>query len=470
MKRTAGQFEILEVLGEGSFGTVCVARVTSDPLRRRVALKILKGAYAQNKKILNRTRDEAKLLSAINHPNIVRVERLMEINGRPCVVMEHVQGVSLDQLLLRFKDGLPAAVALEMTRQTCLALHAAYAEAHGDDGRPLRVIHRDIKPSNVMLSIHGEVKVLDFGIARGEFEGREARTESVVMGSRPYMAPERLDGISDSPSVDVYSAGMSLFELLSGRTMSLSINPISHDQAMSRQLQHIQVPGMSQAALEDLRDLIRRMCAYTRDYRPSSAEVARDLEQLVYAIDRRYHIQLEEFARTTVLPIYETRPRVSPEEAFRTEDGDDFLKEVTGALTGPTPARPAARERASWAPYVFVAGLGFVVILLALLAVTKPLWLGVPESVASDAPDDDKVRVELWIPEGHKARLGEVFLGSKGSARISAGTTLLEIETSDARTLHCSFHASDGVQVRLVPGDAITVDDGDTVPCQVAKQ
>src|SRR5690348_2481215 len=104
VKRSAGPFEILEILGEGSFGTVCVARVTADPLRRKVALKILKGAYASNKKILNRTRDEAKLLSAISHPNIVRVERLMEINGRPCVVMEHVQGVSLDQLLLRFKD------------------------------------------------------------------------------------------------------------------------------------------------------------------------------------------------------------------------------------------------------------------------------------------------------------------------------------------------------------------------------
>ncbi len=472
MKGSVGQFEILEILGEGSFGTVCVARVTSDPLRRKVALKILKGAYAQNKKILNRTRDEAKLLSAINHPNIVRVERLMEINGRPCVVMEHVQGVSLDQLLLRFKDGLPAAVALEMVRQTSLALYAAYAEAHGENGKPLRVIHRDIKPSNVMLSIHGEVKVLDFGIARGEFDGREARTESVVMGSRPYMAPERLDGISDSPSVDVYSAGMSLFELLTGRTMSLSINPISHDQAMSRQLQFIQVPGMSQAALEDLRDLIRRMCAYTRDYRPGSAEVARDLEQLVYAIDRRYHIHLEEFARTTVLPIYETRPRVSPEEAFSTvEDGDDFFKEVTGALTGNTPTKKQPQPtRASWTPYVFVGALGFTVVVLVLLAVTKSLWWGVKESVASDAPDDHKVRVELWIPDGARAQLGEVFLGSKGSARIAPGATLLEITLEDGRLLHCSFVAVDGEQVRLVPGEAITVDDGDTIPCQVVHQ
>ena len=315
MKRTAGPFEILEILGEGSFGTVCVARVSADPLRRKVALKILKGAYATNEKILNRTRDEARLLSAISHPNIVRVERLMEIAGRPVVVMEHVQGVSLDQLLLRFKEGLPGAIALEVIRQTCLALHVAYAEALGEDGRPLRVIHRDIKPSNVMLSIHGEVKVLDFGIARGEFEGREARTESVVMGSRPYMAPERLDGVNDSQAVDVYSSGMSLFELLTGRPMSLSINPVSHDQAMNRQLQYVHIQGMANPAVEDLRDLIRRMCAYTRDYRPSAHDCARDLEQLQFAMDRRYHIALDEFARTTVLPIYESRTRIAPEDA-----------------------------------------------------------------------------------------------------------------------------------------------------------
>ncbi len=469
MKRTAGQFEILEILGEGSFGTVCVARVQTDPLRRRVALKILKGAYASNKKILNRTRDEAKLLSAINHPNIVRVERLMEINGRPCVVMEHVQGVSLDQLLLRFKDGLPAAVAMEVTRQTCLALHAAYAESHGEDGRPLRVIHRDIKPSNIMLSIHGEVKVLDFGIARGEFEGREARTESVVMGSRPYMAPERLDGISDSPSVDVYSAGMSMFELLTGRTMSLSINPISHDQAMSRQLQYVQVPGMSQAALEDLRDLIRRMCAYTRDYRPSSSEVARDLEQLNYAIDRRYYIQLEEFARTTVLPIYETRPRISPEDAIaQVEDGEDFLREVTGAVTHTTPRNPPT-TRLAWAPYLFVGALGFVVVLLALLLVAQSL---VPRDTVADntPPADDKVRVELWIPDRVQAQIGEAFLSSKGSARIAPGRTRLEIMYDDGRRLHCTFVAAEGTTVRLVPGDAISVEDGDAIPCTVVSE
>jgi serine/threonine protein kinase len=475
VKRSAGPFEILEILGEGSFGTVCVARVQADPLRRKVALKVLKQTYSSNKKILNRTRDEARLLSAINHPNIVRVERLMEINGRPVVVMEHVQGVSLDMLLLRLKDGLPAAIALEMIRQSCLALHAAYTEAVGDEGRPLRVIHRDIKPSNIMMSIHGEVKVLDFGIARGEFEGREARTESVVMGSRPYMAPERLDGVSDSPAVDVYSAGMSLFELLTGRTMSLSINPLSHDQAMNRQLQYVQVQGMSAAATEDLRDLIRRMCAYNRDYRPSAVDCARDLEQLLYAIERRYHINIEEFARSTVLPIYETRQRTPPEDPTQQEEGDEFLKEVTGAITNNPPRAPSRPI----APYVFVGLLGMVVVALGILALLKAfrvagagatLTSADPGFPAPTAPAADrKVRIEVWIPGEAQAQVGDVFLQAKGTARIDPGPSLLELMFDDGRRVECAFHAEEGTSVRWVGNNSVSIDDGDATPCQLVR-
>ncbi|MFT6144448.1 MAG: serine/threonine-protein kinase, partial [Myxococcota bacterium] len=376
MNRAAGPFEILEVLGEGSFGTVCVARVTGDPLRRKVALKILKGTYARNQKILNRTRDEARLLSRISHPNIVRVERLMDVGGRPVVVMEHVQGVSLDQLLVRFKQGVPAAVAVEATRQACLALHVAYNEVSGEDGRPLRVIHRDIKPSNVMLSIHGEVKVLDFGIAKGEFEGREAETESVVMGSRPYMAPERLDGVSDSPSVDVYSSGMSLFELLTGRTMSLSINPITHDQAMNRQLKFISVEGMSATALEDLRGVIRRMCAYDRDHRPSAHDTSRQLEQLMYAIDPSHRIPLEEFARTVVLPLYESRPRIPPEEATRATEDEEFFREVTGQFSQSSSRGSVGGGTVNWMPYAFVGALFVLLLLFGGLALRAMLSRG----------------------------------------------------------------------------------------------
>ncbi len=462
MKRAAGPFEILEILGEGSFGTVCVARVSTDPLRRKVALKILKGAYASNDKILNRTRDEARLLSRINHPNIVRVERLMEVSSRPVVVMEHGQGTSLDALLLRFKDGLPAAIAIEVVRQTCLALHVAYAEALGDDGRPLRVIHRDIKPSNILLSIHGEVKVVDFGIAKGEFDGREARTESVVMGSRPYMAPERLDGVSDNPSVDVYSAGMTLYELLTGRHMNLSINPVNHDQAMNRHLSYVQVQGMTQSSLEDLRNLLRRMNAYTRDYRPTAIECARDLEQMLYAIEPRYRIGLEEFARTTVLPIYESRPRIAPEDAIGGED-DEFLREVTGHLTETKPKSGAMKA----APYLFVGGLAFVIALLLILVVVQTFRQALDSDDALHAAKDT-VRVNIFIPSDAQAQVGDAFRPNNGAVRVKAGPTSMQVFFDDGRAYSCGFQAEDGTEARF-SYDAdkwvLVVNDDEVVDC-----
>jgi serine/threonine protein kinase len=471
VNRSAGPFEITEILGEGSFGTVCVARVTSDPLRRQVALKILKDVYAKNKKILNRTRDEARLLSSIDHPNVVRVEQLMEIGGRPVVVMEHVEGVSLDQLLVRFKDGLPATVALEVVRHTCLALHAAYGEALGEDGRPLRVIHRDVKPSNIMLSVRGEVKVLDFGIARGEFEGREARTESVVMGSRPYMAPERLDGVSDNHSVDVYSSGMTLYELLTGRTMGLSINPIHHDQAKTRQLRFVRVAGMPSAAVEDLRDLVGRMCAYSRDYRPSAAECARDIEQLVYAIDRSCHIHLEEFARTAVAPIHASRKRDLPADTMSSGD-DDLLSEVTGALTAPT--SPGHVRRMALAPYLFAGVLGLVVMLLCALAVTKALLtvggFAFGDSVAvavEEAAEEGLVKVDLWFPQDAHASVGDQLLEATGSAHVVPGPAEVQLQFDNGHRVHCPFVASDSATVRWVGDDQISVDDGLAIGCSV---
>lgn len=177
---------ILETLGEGSFGTVYVARVEEGALARTLVLKVLKATWADNPEILTRARDEAVLLARLNHDNIVRVEQLTEIEGRPAVVMEHIQGLTLDQVL-RANGPMPIGVAIEIVHKVASALDAAYNRAPPGEDEPLRVIHRDIKPSNIIVSVAGAVKVLDFGTARADHGAREARTSSLTMGSPLYM-------------------------------------------------------------------------------------------------------------------------------------------------------------------------------------------------------------------------------------------------------------------------------------------
>jgi serine/threonine protein kinase len=451
-----GPFEVLETLGSGTFGTVYVARINGDPLRRKVVLKVLKGEHVANPKIMSRTRDEARLLSRLNHPNIVKVERLIELGGRPVVVMEHVQGVSLDRLIERYPGGLPVTVALDLMRQTCLGLHAAYT-TKGDEGRPLRVIHRDIKPSNVLLSGHGEVKVVDFGIARGEFEGREAATaHSTVLGSRPYMAPERLDGVPDDPKVDVYSVGMSLYELLTGSLMTFSVNPQSHRTAMQRELQYVKPSGMPPQAVADLRNLISRMCAYERADRPTALESARELEQLIATVEGRHRMALVDFARATVMPLYQATA-TSPDQTADPEE-QSFINEITqGTATSSVTPPPtgAVSVRPALAAAAGVLALAFV----AVVAV----------AIAASFRGDGLVEVRVWIPSDATARVAGTALPGPGTIKVQPGVTVAEIRfANDGPVWQCSFEATRDCAVRyVVEGGrgALSVDDGSAIPC-----
>lgn len=207
------RFEILETLGEGGFGTVYRARkLGPEGFSKEVALKVLHSDVQMMDEVARRLRDEARLLGLLRHRAIVHTDGLVYLNGCWTVVMEYVEGVDLSAIMAQ--GPVPPRPALELISEVASALHVAH-HSLGPDGRQLKLLHRDIKPSNIQLTPHGEVKVLDFGIARAEFDAREAKTGSLAFGSLPYMSPERLDFL-DSSSGDVYSLGVVLFELLSG--------------------------------------------------------------------------------------------------------------------------------------------------------------------------------------------------------------------------------------------------------------
>jgi len=213
-------YRFLALVGEGGFGKVYRARQeTSDGFHKDVALKLLSDAEPP-KSLLKRFRDEARILGLIRDRAIVRVEPPIRLSGRWAVVMEFVDGVSCGALV-REHGRVPPGVALEIVGEVARALHNAYHMA-GPEGEPFQLLHRDIKPDNVQVTPSGDIRLLDFGIAKANFAQREVKTKAGFGGTPGYIAPERIDGVEVSAG-DVYSLGVLLHEIVVGERPQGSI-------------------------------------------------------------------------------------------------------------------------------------------------------------------------------------------------------------------------------------------------------
>jgi serine/threonine-protein kinase len=218
--QTISRYKILSKLGEGGMGEVYLAEDTE--LGREVALKLLPPALAEKPERLERFKREARAVAALDHPNIVTIYNVEEAEGRRLLVMERVKGKSLDQLIPG--TGLPLDQVFDIAIPMADALAAAHEKG---------ITHRDFKPANVMVNEAGQVKVLDFGLAKLAAEAKEetdehAETEiaptaaepltgeGVVMGTAPYMSPEQLQGLAVDSRTDVFSLGIVLYEMVTG--------------------------------------------------------------------------------------------------------------------------------------------------------------------------------------------------------------------------------------------------------------
>ncbi|MEO6725086.1 MAG: alpha/beta fold hydrolase, partial [Blastocatellia bacterium] len=209
-----GRYEILSLLGAGGMGEVYLARDTQ--LDRKVALKLLSKKYTENTDWLRRFVREAKAASALNHPNIITIHEVGELDGIHYIATEHVEGKTLRQQMISGRMKIPGA--LNVAAQVASALAAAHAAG---------IVHRDIKPENIMVRPDGYVKLLDFGLAK-PIKPSPLRTETssqsqlntdpgIVMGTVNYMSPEQTRGLSIDTRSDVFSLGVVLYEMLAGR-------------------------------------------------------------------------------------------------------------------------------------------------------------------------------------------------------------------------------------------------------------
>lgn len=209
-----GPYKILSLLGRGGMGEVYRARDTR--LGRQVALKMLPETVAGDPELLARFEREARTVAGLSHPNIVVIHSVEENQGIRFLVMELVEGQTLDRLTR------PGGLELRELLGMAIPLADALATAHS-----LGVVHRDLKPANVMVTPEGRVKVLDFGLAKWlpgpeTSEAGQAVTElltvpGLVMGTVPYMAPEQIRGQAVDARSDLFSLGVLLYELVTGR-------------------------------------------------------------------------------------------------------------------------------------------------------------------------------------------------------------------------------------------------------------
>jgi serine/threonine-protein kinase len=198
----ASRYRIIGLLGKGGMGEVY--RADDLKLAQPVALKFLPERLAEDRAMLTRFHKEVRVARQISHPNVCRVYDIGEVEGHHFISMEYIDGEDLSTLLRRI-GRLPSDKAVEIASQLCAGLAAAH-----DEG----VLHRDLKPANVMIDGRGKAKITDFGLAglAGEFEGHEVRA-----GTPAYMAPEQLAGKEVSVRSDIYSLGLVLYEIFTGK-------------------------------------------------------------------------------------------------------------------------------------------------------------------------------------------------------------------------------------------------------------
>ena len=306
LPRTFGGYSLVKLLAKGGMGEIYLARRSGvSHFEKFYALKKLLGKFTHDVDVSGRFIDEARLGARLQHPNIVQVFDLGEVGGEYYMTTEFVDGFDLRRVL-RFchekKKRIPLDVALFMVREVLSGL--AYAHRQVDaTGRSINLIHRDISPQNVLVSFEGEVKIIDFGLAKSTQSTQETQA-NVVLGNFGYMSPEQARGKRLDVRADVYSTGVVLFELVTATKRFLDENPMR----------------------------LLEMVARPTPMLPSDR-----CEQIPKAIDR----------------IYATATAVNPDERYQSAEA--FRDEVTEALHRLNP-RASREHLAQFLSYLFLGG------------------------------------------------------------------------------------------------------------------
>jgi len=426
-----GDYEILGVLGAGGMGKVYrVRNVISD---RVEAMKILLGNLSGQKELADRFLREIKLLASLDHPNIAKLNTALTLNNQLVMLMEYVDGVTLASRLE--KGPIPPADAVNYSDQLLSALSYAHK---------LNVIHRDVKPGNMMLTSQGVVKLMDFGIARPNNEVGMTLT-GTTLGSLNYMSPEQVKGEAVDARSDLYSFGVSLYEMVTGQ---LPFRGNSNYSVMSAHLQEVPQPPVTLRPdlPKGLSEIIIMAMAKNPNDRFQSAEAFAN-------------------ALKTVVPgATATRPATAPAAPVVTA--------VRPAATVPMQAPPVAAppppaSSSHRGLYMALGGL-LVVAILAFGAVYGPHWIKArassgasqqsdaqpaessqpPASQSSDAPVDISAAPDDAVPVAAPAAAPSPQDDAAAKAAAEAARKAQEEAARKAAELKEAMHQADQLDAR----------------------
>lgn len=320
-----GKYVVLEVLGRGGMGVVY--RALDNQLGREVAIKTLTRGVSEDPEMLARFYEEGRKTARLKHPHIVTVYDLGEENGIPYIVMERVEGASLEKLI---SDNSPLTVMdrLRIVAEMCAALGYAHAN---------NVIHRDVKPANIFVQPDGNAKLLDFGIARLDRRSQEislTRTGHIV-GTVPYIAPERLkDKFIDGRS-DIFSIGIVLYQLMTGQLPFTGEDFVLMQKIMSEP--HAPIRSLRPEAPLGVGEIVDRALAKLPDDRYQTAEeMADDLETVMSDLRQQEILELVPRAKQCIESRDFTRARVLLQQVLKVQsknvEARDLLSEVQRQL------------------------------------------------------------------------------------------------------------------------------------------
>lgn len=290
LPRSFGPYTLFDVIGRGGMADIALARATTElGGTRRVAVKRVLPELSRDARFADLFVREAKLSALLTHANVVQVYDLGREGDQLYIAMEYVEGFDLNALLRKCSQTstpLPVEHALTIIADVLRGLDYAH-RAKDDGGRPLGLVHRDLSPSNVLVSLEGEVKVCDFGIALAHAAAVDAGAakalDDVLQGKAGYMSPEHARGQAIDARADVFAVGILLWELLAGRRLYRPKAELSLlDQAKRAEVPELPARAIAEEAA--LHAVVQKALARDRDARFASAgEMLRALEEYFMA-------------------------------------------------------------------------------------------------------------------------------------------------------------------------------------------